>query len=95
MKICEYDPEWPNEFDLVARRLRLIVGDVATRIDHIGSTAVPGLDAKDVIDVQVSVADQIGLGRAADELDRRGWVSSSDARGDHPVPGSSTDPRDW
>ena len=52
-----YDPEWPAQFAVIAARLREALGDVAVRIDHIGSTAVPGLAAKDVIDVQVGVAD--------------------------------------
>jgi GrpB-like predicted nucleotidyltransferase (UPF0157 family) len=55
--IVDYDPRWPREFLEFAHRVRDIVGSGAVRIDHIGSTAVPGLAAKDVIDVQVTVAD--------------------------------------
>jgi GrpB-like predicted nucleotidyltransferase (UPF0157 family) len=47
--------EWPREFDELAARLSEGLGALALRIDHIGSTAVPGLQAKDVIDVQVIV----------------------------------------
>lgn len=47
--------EWPREFDELAARLSEGLGALALRIDHIGSTAVPGLQAKDVIDVQVTV----------------------------------------
>ena len=54
--IVPYDPKWPEEFREIGRRLRSALGTVALRIDHVGSTAVPGLDAKPVIDVQVSVA---------------------------------------
>lgn len=53
--VVAYDPEWPQLFAAFGSRLREILGPVAMRIDHIGSTAVPGLDAKPVIDVQVSV----------------------------------------
>jgi GrpB-like predicted nucleotidyltransferase (UPF0157 family) len=53
--IVEYDPRWQEEFTDVATSLRSALGEVAIRIDHIGSTAVPGLDAKPVIDIQVSV----------------------------------------
>lgn len=95
VEICAYDPQWPDEFAVVADPLRHILGDAATRIDHIGSTSVPGLAAKDVIDVQVSVADEVSLDSAAGELQRNGWVPSAEVRGDHPVPGSSTDTRDW
>ncbi|NUW37838.1 GrpB family protein [Nonomuraea sp. SMC257] len=53
--IEEYDPAWPEEFARLGARLRGALGDVAVRIDHIGSTSVPGLAAKPVIDVQISV----------------------------------------
>jgi GrpB-like predicted nucleotidyltransferase (UPF0157 family) len=55
--IHPYDERWPAEYATVATALEHALGDLALRIDHIGSTAVPGLAAKDVIDVQVGVAD--------------------------------------
>ncbi len=54
--ICANDPNWPREFAELAARLRRALGALALRIDHIGSTAVPGLAAKDVIDIQITVA---------------------------------------
>ncbi len=54
--IVPYDPHWPEEFAQVEQELRQALGELALSIDHIGSTAVPGLVAKDVIDVQVAVA---------------------------------------
>lgn len=56
IKIVPYREEWPAEFGALGGRLRAALGDLAVRIDHIGSTAVPGLAAKDVLDVQVTVA---------------------------------------
>lgn len=56
ISIVEYCDNWPDEFRKIASRLRGALGDIAIRIDHIGSTAVPGLAAKDVIDVQITVA---------------------------------------
>ena len=53
--VVDYDPEWAGRFDAAARDLRRVLGAVANRVDHIGSTAVPGLAAKPVIDIQVSV----------------------------------------
>jgi dephospho-CoA kinase len=50
------DPTWEAQAGRILNRLRTACGHRAVRIDHIGSTAVPGLDAKDVIDVQVTVA---------------------------------------
>jgi GrpB-like predicted nucleotidyltransferase (UPF0157 family) len=55
--IVDYQPRWVDEYLRLAGRVRQIVGKAALRIDHIGSTAVPGLAAKDVIDVQITVTD--------------------------------------
>ncbi len=52
--IVPYDRRWPAEFRRVGAPLGAALGDLASRIDHIGSTAVPGLAAKDVVDVQVT-----------------------------------------
>jgi GrpB-like predicted nucleotidyltransferase (UPF0157 family) len=54
--LVDYDPTWPENFHDIARELRHVFGDGASRMDHIGSTSVPGLAAKPVIDIQVSVA---------------------------------------
>ncbi len=56
--ITPYDPAWPIRYASEQERLRLVLpGDLCTAIDHIGSTAVPGLSAKPVIDIQVEVTD--------------------------------------
>jgi putative glutamine amidotransferase len=54
--IVDYDPDWPAWFDEEAASVREALGPIAQRIDHVGSTSVPGLAAKPVIDIQVSVA---------------------------------------
>jgi GrpB-like predicted nucleotidyltransferase (UPF0157 family) len=54
--IVPYDPDWPERFATLGTALRDALGETALRIDHIGSTAVPGLAAKPVIDIQISVA---------------------------------------
>ena len=53
--IVSYDPAWPAIFAKLASSLRAALGNTALRIDHIGSTSVPGLAAKPIIDVQISV----------------------------------------
>ena len=53
--IVPHKSSWAGEFQSIAAVLRETLGDLALRIDHIGSTAVPGLDAKDRIDIQVTV----------------------------------------
>jgi GrpB-like predicted nucleotidyltransferase (UPF0157 family) len=54
--VVDYDPVWPEQFRQMATYIRGVLGDVALRIDHIGATAVPGLAAKPIIDIQISVA---------------------------------------
>jgi GrpB-like predicted nucleotidyltransferase (UPF0157 family) len=53
--IAPYDPAWPVQFAAEAERIRQVFGTLALRIEHVGSTSVPGLAAKPVIDIQVSV----------------------------------------
>jgi GrpB-like predicted nucleotidyltransferase (UPF0157 family) len=55
--VVAYRGKWPKMFKQMRARLAAALGDTAIRIDHVGSTAVPGLAAKPVIDIQVSVAD--------------------------------------
>jgi len=55
IEVVAADPAWAGEFQAIGHRLREALGRAAVRIDHVGSTAVPGLDAKPVIDIQVSV----------------------------------------
>jgi GrpB-like predicted nucleotidyltransferase (UPF0157 family) len=56
LEIVSYDSGWPATFEAEARRLRSALESLALRIDHNGSTSVPGLSAKPIIDIQVSVA---------------------------------------
>lgn len=55
--IIDYDPAWPARFELERDRVRRALGPVALRIEHIGSTAVPGLGAKPIVDLLVVVED--------------------------------------
>lgn len=54
--LTPYQASWAVEFDALADRISAALGAIAVSIDHIGSTAIPGMPAKDVIDFQVSVA---------------------------------------
>lgn len=56
IKIVPYDCTWPSLFQVEAALIREVLGALGLRIEHVGSTAVPGLAAKPVIDVQISVA---------------------------------------
>jgi len=56
VEIVPYQQTWPEEFRVIGARLRQALGPLALRIDHIGSTSIPGTAAKDVIDIQVTTA---------------------------------------
>jgi GrpB-like predicted nucleotidyltransferase (UPF0157 family) len=55
LAVVAYDRRWPGEFVVLARRIQAALGPMAVRVSHVGSTSVPGLAAKDCIDVQVVV----------------------------------------
>lgn len=55
--IVESDPAWPDSFEAERQKIVDALGAIGVRVDHIGSTAVRGLPAKPIIDIQVSVAD--------------------------------------
>jgi GrpB-like predicted nucleotidyltransferase (UPF0157 family) len=71
--ISAYDAKWPLLFEEEAHRLRTAFGSVALRIEHVGSTSVPGLAAKPVIDIQVSVTSLVPHGRYVDTMATLGY----------------------
>ena len=84
IKIVAYDPSWPQAFAAIGRQLRNALGRQALSIHHIGSTSVPGLDAKDVIDIQITVPSlDIPI---QEPLEKAGFVLSAVAK-DHQPPG--------
>ena len=71
--VCDYDSEWPRWYESVARYVWPGIRDVALRIDHVGSTSVPDLAAKPVIDIDVVVALQADVTPAIDRLAKIGY----------------------
>jgi dephospho-CoA kinase len=67
------DPSWPDQAARILARVRAACGHRALRVDHIGSTAVPGLDAKDIIDIQVTVGSLAVADELAEDLLRVGY----------------------
>jgi len=74
IEIVPYDAEWPRMFETERRRISDALGALALRIEHNGSTAVPGLAAKPIIDIQVSVARLHPIDQYAPGLERLGYV---------------------
>lgn len=57
VEIIPYNPDWPNRFRALAQEIRAALGDLVLNVEHVGSTSVEGLAAKDVIDIDLTVAD--------------------------------------
>jgi len=74
IEIVPYDPRWPREFEEERLRIQAALGSLALRIDHNGSTAVPGLAAKPIIDIQVSVPSLQPLDAFAARLATIGYI---------------------
>jgi GrpB-like predicted nucleotidyltransferase (UPF0157 family) len=94
VRITPYATDWPDDFQKLAGMLAVALGDLALRIDHIGSTSIPDMDAKDVIDIQVTVTsldirDEIGERFAA-----VGFTPAPYGH-DHEPPGWSGDAAEW
>jgi dephospho-CoA kinase len=92
--LAEPDPSWPAQAARLTARIELAAGPGALRIDHVGSTSVPGLPAKDVIDLQVSVHSQADADAMREALATAGFPCHPDLTSDDPKP-SHPDPRDW
>jgi GrpB-like predicted nucleotidyltransferase (UPF0157 family) len=71
--IADYDPGWPERFERERERVRSALGPSAIRIEHIGSTAVPGLAAKPIIDILVTVEDPEEESVTAPALESAGY----------------------
>ncbi len=76
IRIVDYDPEWPRRFQRWHRILRSYLGETDRRIEHVGSTSVPGLAAKPIIDIQVSVADLDDESRYMPPLEQAGCATA-------------------
>lgn len=71
--IADYDPEWPIWFERAAAGIRGALGDTALELHHVGSTAVPGLAAKPVIDINLVVADTTAEDSYVPQLEAIGY----------------------
>lgn len=72
--ITPYDSSWPEQFRSLATRIRAALRRNAHRIDHIGSTSVPGLAAKPVIDLQISISSLHQTELFVPQLEAIGWT---------------------
>jgi phosphoribosylformylglycinamidine synthase subunit PurQ / glutaminase len=76
--ICDYDPDWPARYEQLRALIAPVLGALATAIDHVGSTAVPGLAAKPTIDLVVRLRSAADLPAAIERLARLGYDHEGD-----------------
>ncbi|HWC79368.1 MAG TPA: dephospho-CoA kinase [Pseudonocardiaceae bacterium] len=88
------DDTWPEQARRLAARVTVAAGERGLRVDHIGSTSVPGLPAKDVLDLQLGVASLADADALAEPLAAAGFPVVSELRTDSPHP-ADTDPAGW
>ncbi len=81
--VVPYDPRWPRLFEVERERVEAVVGAWAHAVEHVGSTAVPGLDAKPVVDVLVGLRDMRDAELCVRPLGGLGY----ECRGEAGVPG--------
>ena len=72
--IADYDPAWPRRFDREEAKIRRALGQAALAVEHVGSTSVPGLAAKPIVDILLVVEDSSDEGSYLPELRRAGYV---------------------
>jgi GrpB-like predicted nucleotidyltransferase (UPF0157 family) len=72
--ICEYDARWPEWYRAEEQRIRAVLGDRVVRMEHAGSTSVPGLPAKAIIDIVLEVPDSGDEAAYAPDLETAGYV---------------------
>ena len=82
VQVVAYRPEWRELFEQERRLLQQHVGHLALDIQHVGSTAVPGLDAKPILDIALAVASASAIPLCVPPLCRLGYIDRGDNGGD-------------
>jgi GrpB-like predicted nucleotidyltransferase (UPF0157 family) len=78
VEIVDYDPRWPETFASLRDQVAGVLGPFALRIEHVGSTSVPGLPAKPIIDLDVVIATQVDLPEVIGRLGTLGYQHEGD-----------------
>lgn len=76
--LVDYDPSWVERFGAIRDRLGPVLGDYAAGVEHVGSTAVPGMPAKDVVDIDVVIRRSEDLAFVVERLAEIGYVYLGD-----------------
>ncbi len=78
IEVVDYDPEWPRVFEELVAPIRAALGDLALSIEHVGSTSVPGLAAKPIVDIDVVIRSAVDLAEVAQRLAPLGYKHLGD-----------------
>jgi GrpB-like predicted nucleotidyltransferase (UPF0157 family) len=81
--VVNYDKRWKQWFEGLRERIGSALGDVALRIEHVGSTSIEGLSAKPIIDIDVVIKDRSMLDKVIEALEKIGYRHE----GDQGIPG--------
>ncbi len=73
ISVVDYDPSWPEVFEQLRANVLNTLGSTAIAVEHVGSTSVPGLAAKPVVDMSIVVADDAGVAKAIELLATLGY----------------------
>lgn len=76
--VTDYDEAWPQSFEQIRAYLWPAVQDIASAIEHVGSTSVPGLAAKPIIDIDIVIPDATLIGELARRLEPLGYLHLGD-----------------
>jgi GrpB-like predicted nucleotidyltransferase (UPF0157 family) len=74
VQVVDYDPAWPGLFRREAERIRAVLGERVVQLEHVGSTSVPGLAAKPIIDIMLIVPDSSDEPAYVPDLEAAGYV---------------------
>jgi GrpB-like predicted nucleotidyltransferase (UPF0157 family) len=74
IEIRDYDPAWPSMYEREAARIRTVLGDRVVRLEHAGSTSVPSLPAKPIIDIVLEVPDSSDEPAYVPDMEAAGYV---------------------
>lgn len=80
VRLSAYNPEWSGAFEIQAADIRRALGHLAADVQHVGSTAVPGLPAKPILDIAVAVTSHENVPEAARRLSAAGFIDRGAAR---------------
>lgn len=76
--VTPYDPQWAGAFEAIRQELADVLGELALRIEHVGSTSVPGLSAKPIIDLDIVISDYTVFPEVVSRLAEAGYLHEGD-----------------